>query len=318
MTRRISILFVFVLLFQTLLSSFAYPAQINAAGSENKVIKGITVTDGNGNALDEEALEESTDVKVLVDWSIEDVDVVEGITDSITLPPSLSVSESQSGTLGEIDAEVGTYELAENGTVTVSFNESVLESPEANGTFEVAAVLKVEVAKEEVKVDEETETTVNPEEDLVVEEEGNSTEPEEELDEKTVANLEEEETVKTENTLTISSTSEEEIEELQEIAGGFILEVDTFLDMSEEELSEANENLPGVDEEFIMRLNWELLNGHGYVTNDTVSFNLPSGIDIQSEQTGELKTIDDQTVVTYTISTDGTIEFTFKIGRAHV
>ena len=311
MTRRISILFVFVLLFQTLLSSFAYPAQINAAGSENKVIKGITVTDGNGNALDEEALEESTDVKVLVDWSIEDVDVVEGITDSITLPPSLSVSESQSGTLGEIDAEVGTYELAENGTVTVSFNESVLESPEANGTFEVAAVLKVEVAKEEVKVDEETETTVNPEEDLVVEEEGNSTEPEEELDEKTVANPEEEETVKTENTLTISSTSEEEIEELQEIAGGFILEVDTFLDMSEEELSEANENLPGVDEEFIMRLNWELLNGHGYVTNDTVSFNLPSGIDIQSEQTGELKTIDDQTVVTYTISTDGTIEFTF-------
>lgn len=306
MTRRISILFVSMLLFQTLLSSFAYPAQINAAGSENKVIKGITVTDGNGNALDEEALEESTDVKVLVDWSIEDVDVVEGITESITLPSTLSVSESQSGTLGELDAEVGTYELAENGTVTVSFNESVMEIPEANGTFEVAAVLKVEVAKEEVKVEEETETTVDPEEDVVVEKEEKSTELEEdvvveetekstnpeEVDEETVANPEEEETVQTEKSLTISSTSKEEIEGLQEVAGGFILEVDTFLDMSEEELSEANENLPGVDEEFIMRLNWELPNGHDYVTNDTVSFNLPSGIDIQSEQTGELKTAD--------------------------
>lgn len=307
LTRRISILFVFMLLFQTLLSSFAYPAQINAAGSENKVIKGITVTDGNGHAIDEDALEESTDVRVRIDWSIGDVDVVEGSTDSITLPPALSVSENQSGTLGETDAEVGTYELAENGTVTVSFNESVMENPEANGTFEVAAVLEVEVAEEEMK----EETTVNPEEDIVVEEEGNSTEPEEKLDEKTVANPEKEETVKTEDKLTISSASEEEIEGLQETADRFTLEVDTFLDMSQEELSEANDNLPGLDNEFIMRLNWELLDGHGYVTNDTTSFNLPSGIDIQSEQTGELKTADDQTVVTFTISTDGTVEFIF-------
>ncbi|PAV27670.1 hypothetical protein CIL05_20680, partial [Virgibacillus profundi] len=330
MNKKFSLLFILMLLFQTITSSLALPAQTKAEGSEPSVFTGVTVTDEEGNQVDSESLTEPTNVNVHIDWSVDGVDVEEVSTESITLRSELSVSGAQSGTLGDAEAEVGTYEVTTDGTVTVTFDEAVVENPEANGKFEVAAVLKVEVAEEEV----DEETAVHPEEDEVVEGEEESTEPEEEtngedkdvveedgadkteiveeeVDEETAANPEEEETVKTENALTISGASDEEIQTLQEIADGFILEIDTFLDMSEEEISEANNNLPGLNDEFIMRLNWELLDGHGYKAGDTISFNLPSGIEIRSEQSGELNTPDGQTAVTYTINTEGTVEFTF-------
>jgi hypothetical protein len=83
--------FAFVLLFQTLLSSFAFPGQVIAAGADNGVIKNVTLTDADGDEIVAEELEETTDVNVVIDWSVAGADVEAGVPESISLSEELSV-----------------------------------------------------------------------------------------------------------------------------------------------------------------------------------------------------------------------------------
>lgn len=131
MKRRISILFIFMLLLQTFTSSMILPAQILAEGgqqSENSIIDDVTVTDKDGNLLDVGAVEETTDATVTVDWSVANADVEEGNTDFFTLSPALTVEGTQTGELTNGEVAVGTYEAAENGVVTVSVDEAAAEN----------------------------------------------------------------------------------------------------------------------------------------------------------------------------------------------
>lgn len=111
--------------------------------------------------------------------------------------------------------------------------------------------------------------------------------------------------------LVVPLSVEEQIARAAANGESFLLEIDSFLDMSEEAISEENANLPGLDDEFIVRLNWELVDGHTYKEGDTVSFNIPDALEIFTATNGTLTTPEDDDVVNYVVNMDGTVEFTF-------
>src|SRR5699024_7037707 len=67
---------------------------------------------------------------------------------------------------------------------------------------------------------------------------------------------------------------------------GFKLELDEILDLDDEAFDEQHPMDP--HEEFKLKLDWYLENGHNYVAGDTETFDLPKGIKIQKEITVEL------------------------------
>lgn len=144
-----------MLLFQTLASSFALPAQINAAGSKNDFIRNITLLDEAGNVFNEEKQSESTKVNVVVDWSVTDTNAGDGSSETVGLSSSLNIQEGQMGKLVNEDVEVGTYTATVDGALTVIFNEAIAEYPQASGTFEVVAVSLVEATEDPVVISEE-------------------------------------------------------------------------------------------------------------------------------------------------------------------
>src|SRR5699024_6115390 len=60
---------------------------------------------------------------------------------------------------------------------------------------------------------------------------------------------------------------------------GFTLELDEILDLDDTAFDEQHPMDP--HQEFKLRLNWELEDGHSYVAGDTETFDLPKGIKIQ-------------------------------------
>ncbi len=176
-----------MLVFQTISSSLILPSQISAEGSEQSIFTGISFTDEEGKTIElDEAVEESA-VNVHVDWSIDGIDVKEGSTESIILPSELSVSDEQSGTLGDAEADVGTYKITTDGKVTVLINDSVVNNPEANGTFEVAATVVVEdLGDKATEADEKSKGNTEEDVDAAKEDTSkeNTTEPDEATDDK--------------------------------------------------------------------------------------------------------------------------------------
>src|SRR5690625_7185497 len=89
--KRISLLFVFLLFFQTITNGFVAPAQITAQGSKASIFTGISFTDEDGKNENGEST-----VTVYVDWSIKDVAVEAGYTQTESLPEKLSIDSGRS------------------------------------------------------------------------------------------------------------------------------------------------------------------------------------------------------------------------------
>ncbi|WP_405097681.1 Cna B-type domain-containing protein [Oceanobacillus sp. FSL H7-0719] len=323
MSRKLSILFVFVLLLQTLTSSFALPAQMNAAGSEESFIRNVTLLDEAGGVLNEANLNESTDVSVLVDWSVENTTVENGSSATIELTPVLSIQKEQTGKLVSKDEEVGTYTATVDGTVTVTFNEAAVEYPEANGSFTLNAKAEVEEQEEAAEEEPEADQPEKEEETEAVEDEeeqeGSDSEEDTETAESEVAAEEEEanedaadteEASKPENAEENKQPEETEKAAVQnEAKHGFNLELGKVKDMDGNPFTE--ENLLNPQAEFWLELEWFLENGHNYTAGDKVIFDLPNAIKIMEEMSGELKDETGLVVATYIISTDKKVELTF-------
>ena len=312
----------FVLLLQTLTSSFALPAQMNAAGSEESFIRNVTLLDEAGGVLNEANLNESTDVSVLVDWSVENTTVENGSSATIELTPVLSIQKEQTGKLVSKDEEVGTYTATVDGTVTVTFNEAAVEYPEANGSFTLNAKAEVEEQKEADEEEPETDQPEKEEETEAVEveeeQEGSDSEADTETAESEAAEEEEtnedaadtEEASKPENAEENKQPEETEKAAVQnEAKHGFNLELGKVKDMDGNPFTE--ENLLNPQDEFWLELEWFLENGHNYTARDKEIFDLPNAIKIMEEMSGELKDETGLVVATYIISTDKKVELTF-------
>src|SRR5699024_3059832 len=68
---------------------------------------------------------------------------------------------------------------------------------------------------------------------------------------------------------------------------GFKLELDEILDLDDEAFDEQHPMDP--HDEFKLKLNWELEDGHNYKSGDKETFDLPKGIEIKQDIEIELK-----------------------------
>src|SRR5690625_1173541 len=134
MNKRLSILFIFILIFQTISSSVALPSQTSAEGSEQSIFTGISLTDEDGKEINIEDVRGESVVNVHIDWSVSHVEVGEGSAESLTLASELHVEAVQQDALTDGETELGTYEATTDGVVTVESNEAVEDHSEATGT----------------------------------------------------------------------------------------------------------------------------------------------------------------------------------------
>ncbi|MCF3943516.1 Cna B-type domain-containing protein [Oceanobacillus alkalisoli] len=170
MGSRISVLFAVMLLFQTLLSSFAYPSQIFAAGYNDSVFTGISAEETGEQQDTEDGTVDLVDVQI--NWSIEHLEIKPGNTDSLQLSEDLSIEADQTGRLlTEEGVDIGEYKASINNTVMVTFEEATEEYPDSKGVFVVEATQphpeSEDVSSEEVAEEgDEDKPTTKPEEEI--------------------------------------------------------------------------------------------------------------------------------------------------------
>src|SRR5699024_4773181 len=345
LSKRVSLFFVILLLFQTIASGVITPSLVSAEGDDQNVFRHVSVKDEAGQDVDKDELEGEVAVDVYIDWSTSGVAVETGHTDSVVLDDALQVSEEQSGTL-TVDAEdetieVGTYDVTTDGTVTAVFNDEIEDNADASGTIAVKASIegeKEEIASEESNKDEsaeneeavaETETSEKDEMDSDVteneelDEAGNLEESEEEspVQEDKAEESEDQEEATEENESEDTAVEEEQTKDdetserkptavqAKEEKHGFKLELDEILDLDDEPFDEQHPMDP--HKEFKLKLDWELEDGHNYVAGDTETFDLPKGIKVLDEINIELKDDFGQIVANAVITTDKKVELTF-------
>lgn len=89
----------------------------------------------------------------------------------------------------------------------------------------------------------------------------------------------------------------------------FDLKISEIQDLQGNAYDEGNPLKP--DDEFWVKMDWKLENGHNYQAGDTVKFHLPKELDMVAADEGELKDSAGQVVAAYSITKDGEITLTF-------
>ncbi|MED4196347.1 collagen binding domain-containing protein, partial [Halalkalibacterium halodurans] len=301
-----------LLLSQTLLTSLSLPFQA-VANSEKSGLTNVEITDANGQTIDADQFPDrfvSIDsiLQIILSWSV-DESVAQGAEYSLNIPSALVVS-SHGGVLTTTDSqEVGTYEVKDNGEVTLQVNEK------GNGTLIVeAAFNKDEVhGKSEVPLtfhlDDETRTITVP---FTVEEKTEeAVEPASESE--TEATIEQHKEDEEEEMVALTTQS-------TEASGSEITEnILTSVQLKDEEgnLIHANENpdlRPALGSAVEVIYNWKLRNNHGYTAGSTFTFQLPDAFRFYNNIENEplVFTQANTTVGSFNVTTDGTVTMTFN------
>ncbi|NAP00278.1 hypothetical protein FRY77_30315, partial [Halomonas sp. MG34] len=193
MNKRLSILFVFMLLFQTIVSSITQPISALAEGDETSVFQAVTLLNAEGKAFELADAKDGEEVTIQVDWSLAEVEPKASGEETHMLANVLQIQEEQHGVLTYEDAEMGTYLADEDGNVTITYPETEQEVRNSEGTFVIKAIVKKgeTETEEESAVPEESTDSVEQEEAVDQEEaerkdtaEEESTEEEEQQQEK--------------------------------------------------------------------------------------------------------------------------------------
>ena len=267
----------------------AEEAVINPIADEAALIVPIAVEEKQGFALNINDALNTDNEKITVENAIEaeetfilemnghlSADHNYEANDKVTynLPDSVITAEAVSDKVTAGDSEVGNYTINNNGVVEVEFSESAEAVSNEDMVMQVPVNFNTDMIEENAE-----EAVINP--------------------------------IAEEAALVVPLAVDEEIATAAADGEHFLLEIDSFLDMSEDEISEENANLPGLDDEFVVRLNWELVDGHDYKDGDTVTFNIPDALNIFTATEGTLTTPEGEDVVDFVVNMDGTVEFTF-------
>ncbi|MEJ8777092.1 Cna B-type domain-containing protein [Pseudogracilibacillus sp. ICA-222130] len=89
----------------------------------------------------------------------------------------------------------------------------------------------------------------------------------------------------------------------------FNFKISEVKDLQGNPYSEDNPLKP--DDEFFVKVDWELLNGHSYQNGDTITFTLPEELALRDGDNGELKDSLGNLVATYEITQTGEVTLTF-------
>ncbi len=236
--RSSAIIFAAMLLLHTVFANVGITYQAFAGAAEPSVVS-------DGRIVDENSGSELRTVEF--QWTLHEQVNIEEVYWS-KVPVNTTVTEAQSGELSYEGEEFGTYVLAENGSVSVKFDERIEGLPEtATGTFEVDVVVEGENISDYQSV-------VNQENE----------EQEEKLKEIAETNDDREPKAITENII-------DELKLFYE--GGTEYQDGDFLELGED---------------LRLELDWSLPNDHEYKTGDYFEFQLPKQLQVYNEITGDL------------------------------
>ncbi|MFA1818864.1 collagen binding domain-containing protein [Virgibacillus oceani] len=313
MNKRLSILFIFMLVFQTVSSSLFLPSQAVAEGSEQSIFTGVSYTDEDGNAINIDEMDDESAVNVHVDWSIAHVEIEAEHTESLSLPEGLLVEEEQQGVLSDAEGEteVGAYQAAIDGAVTVSFNEAITENPEAEGTFVVDAVAVEQQLDQSEEAVEEEDSVGNQEEEVAEEtteesiEEGLTEERTEKANEEEVVNHESEANEVSEEEGTTTSAFSE-VQPLTDLGNIFTFD---SLTINEEDVQDGD--VISIDEDTIanLRFNWST-EGLNARDGDTAEVRLSDAFEIVTTPLDNI-IVEGTVVGTYHVE-NGVLKFVFN------
>ncbi|MFS0612906.1 hypothetical protein [Lederbergia ruris] len=189
MRKRVSLLFITLLILQTLSNGLLLAAPVQAKEHTDNVFSGVNIAEPN---------EESSAVDVRVDWDLKGIDLEIENQFVLPIPEEINIQQEQSGKLLDKETEIGEYKASADGLISASFNEKAKEHPEAKGNF----VIQAEHVEQEVSEGETDQATQNETPDKEAEAKDESSEEvtesdsaDEQQEEKAIDN---EETAKTE------------------------------------------------------------------------------------------------------------------------
>ncbi len=331
MQRRLSMLFICVLLFQTMISGIS-PSLVKAEGKQQSIFTDSILTDEEGNKVKLEDVSAGAPVHINIGWSVKDKDIRADSNEKLQLPAELEFSEPQEGELGKEGSAIGTYQATSDGILTVQISNEIDNYPEASGTIVLSAVKSTDSTKANEQdasenppegesetsspvTDENENTTTEP-----VAEEENGTEKQNPDKEKEKLNAEStnettkiEDSAKEKDTKIVdgedSETEKNLVQPAAQEVSGFNLLLDAVTDLDGNPYTE--ESLLEPKDQFWLNLDWNLENGHTYTAGDKQVFQLPKGIKVIEEISGELKDATGLTVATYKITKDKKVELIF-------
>lgn len=339
MQRRLGIIFTLMLIFQMITPVFAAPLTTYAKGNDSIFTDVI---------LDDEEAKKTT---ATVKWTIAEEKVGDGDIYSLDLREGYEIEEQQTGDLKIGEQIVGSYEtegnsvkvifnetIADHDNATGEFaismiNVAVIEAQQAEKEKEIKEEADTEQTEDAKTDDDEAFETTKDKQNKETDEENDADETSESDDNNDTAEIEEEKEDNEEEAKK-ETTDREQIEDAetnQEKASkkpkdkqpkknsantmadnekyGFNLELGKVTDL--EGIPYGEDNLLNPQDEFKLKLDWNLDDSHDYKAGDTETFDLPKGIKIQEEIKVELKDNAGQIVANAVITTDKQVQLTF-------
>ncbi|ADH98142.1 Cna B-type domain-containing protein [Salisediminibacterium selenitireducens] len=267
--KAVLVLLTFVLLFQTVTSSLFLAGGVSADQSDKEDVASVF---NDVHILNEEGESpepgKSEAVTVTVDWTTEEVDVHESYEESLQLPEEVEVEESTGDLIAE-DGEgesvtVGTYQVTEEGLVTVLFRSQPSDKAE-----------KATLNLTEEKSDPSENAEISSEDQMTDSEENNeeSIKDEKQVTETENAGSEEEEVHVFEGSFSFSavytSLEGEEDAETGEVNKEEMDKDEGYEDRKESDEEKESESLNTSDSEFSMMSNGNVIT-ENIITNVTV------------------------------------------------
>ncbi|WP_165820871.1 Cna B-type domain-containing protein [Pueribacillus theae] len=152
MRKKISLIaFIFILVSHTIAGGIGVPHTAIAKELGQSILTNVKLKDENGSIIDagknhNHLSNLDSVVNVNYDWTLTGLEVNGGDTYSFKLPAQLKVQKKQQGKITSSDnIEVGTFNVAADGTVTVTFNEEVKNHAGSGGKLTIAAAFNKEI-----------------------------------------------------------------------------------------------------------------------------------------------------------------------------
>ncbi|SEO93045.1 Uncharacterized surface anchored protein, partial [Amphibacillus marinus] len=292
MKKKFSMVLIFVLLLNTLSNSAVFMSQATTEPEQRSIFGNLITIDQEGQIVEPSELEVGA-VTVELAWSVVERSVNDGYSETVTLIDELNIDQEQNGELIYKETEIGRYQVTEDNTVTVTFNEEIETHNEAEGKLVFTA--QVAVNNEAVK----SEAEVEQQDEEVVQEKNVSEDKQVPADNEKIA-----------HTSAFSALAGSAIAEnlIQGVTAWNNPDQNGMPTDNSEQLQDIRAN---TGETLSLVFAWELEQGHSYQAGDHFTFSLPDKFLQNIELTGNLPW--ENTIVgDYVISPEGEITFTFN------
>ncbi|MCC2248763.1 Ig-like domain-containing protein [Virgibacillus sp. AGTR] len=309
MKKSLYVLFSLLLLLQTISSSLAFPIQSHAQGAETGIVKKIELLDEAGNPIMDQDTKASS---MKVSWSIEGLEVEKDKAYIHDLPTGVDMEKNYQGEVTNGGKKVGSYYTDTNNTITITFNEEIVNAPRASGTFIIdlahqdSPALTNETDNQqaleeeaEEKPHKDTESNEKQEEKSTIED--NLPKEDDHVERKSEKSSESD-TAQSEGTEKKNKlTAKKEIME----------NILTSAELSYEDTDGNAVEKPDINSLISINYTWELANNHGYKAGDEFHFDVPKELKVYNSIDKAEMNFNGETIGYFSVNESGSATITF-------